>query len=81
MTIIKQGYTLVHQKTGLPVDDRELVTSSTSSDTWIVMGGSPPHKPSSTGRVWVQDLKRSDWNREFFPSVFNLEWRYDNEAI
>jgi hypothetical protein len=81
MTIIKQGYTLVHQKTGLPVADRELVTSSRADDTWIVMGGSPPHKPSSTGRVWVQDLKRSDWNREFFPSVFNLEWRYDNETI
>lgn len=32
-------------------------------------GGEPPHKPSSTGRVWTD-------HGEFYPSVFRLEWKH-----
>jgi hypothetical protein len=36
-----------------------------------VVGGSPPHKPGSTGRVWLE-FKRH--KQEVFPSVVNLQW-------
>ena len=40
-------------------------------------GGSPPHKPSSTGRVYVQ--RNGDKSqREYFPQVFHLIWRETN---
>ena len=34
----------------------------------VLRGGKPPHKPSSTGRVWTDA-------GEFFPSVFGLAWK------
>ena len=34
-----------------------------------------PHKPSSTGRVYVKLYGQSSWAREFFPSVIGGEWR------
>lgn len=40
-----------------------------------VTGGRPPHKVSSTGRVYVKPIGSTDI-REYFPSVFNLKWRY-----
>ena len=37
-----------------------------------LLGGTPPHKPSSTGRVYVRD---ADGNKcEYFPSMFGLKW-------
>ena len=39
---------------------------------FIIRGGQPPHKPSSTGRVY------GEWENgisgEYFPTVFNLKW-------
>jgi hypothetical protein len=34
----------------------------------VIVGGTPPHKPESTGRVYTAD------NRECFPSVFDMRW-------
>jgi hypothetical protein len=34
--------------------------------------GRPPHKPSSSGRIYV---KESGSDREYFPGVFNCTWR------
>ena len=47
-------------------------------EIWIVQPGigRPPHKPSSTGRIWVK-RKDEDWGQEFFPSVFNCKWEED----
>lgn len=42
-------------------------------DFYRVTGGRPPHKPGSTGRVYVDNCL-SDISREFFPGVFNLVW-------
>ena len=36
-----------------------------------------PHKPSSTGRVYVQAKDKAEGMREFFPGVFNLTWIED----
>lgn len=42
--------------------------------TYIVAQGigSRPHKPSSTGRIWVVTLDGD--SRQFFPGVFNCKW-------
>ena len=39
----------------------------------ILLGMAEPHKPSSTGRVYIQ-LDDSRASREFFPSVIGAEW-------
>jgi|TARA_R110001599_G_scaffold41104_1_gene124583 hypothetical protein len=72
MCITKKGWALVHKETGTGVTEKEIVVSK-DDVFWIVQGGTPPHKPSSTGRVWVA-TSGGEWNREFFPTVFNLEW-------
>ena len=46
-------------------------------DEWTLLGGRPPHKASSTGRVYVED---DDGTREFFPSVFDLKWFHKTEV-
>lgn len=38
----------------------------------ILNGGSAPHNPSSSGHVWVKTL--DGYSREYYPSVFDLEW-------
>jgi hypothetical protein len=37
-------------------------------------GGTPPHKPSSTGRVYGAWVSDPDFSREYFPQVFDLRW-------
>lgn len=39
---------------------------------WLAAGGTAPHKPSSTGRIWVN--KPGQPLTEFFPSVFDCAW-------
>ena len=59
-------WVLVHEETNEEVKAGASVTSF-RGEPYVVKGGTPPHKPSSTGRVWVNC-------GEFFPSVFNLKW-------
>lgn len=51
----------------------EVVT--TDGELWVVEHGVglPPHKPSSTGKIWVRHAG-SEMSREFFPGVFNCKW-------
>ena len=68
MNIAKNGWTL-RTKTGEPV------VIGASFDTHhgnplAVLGGTPPHKEGSTGRV-----HGDGW--EYYPSVFNLVWTKD----
>lgn len=56
---------LVHADSGKLVQVGDFINDMT------ILGGSAPHKPSSTGRILVQKGK---FKREFFPSVANLEW-------
>ena len=73
MSIVKQGWNLIHKETGEAVQAKELVRGR-HNEAWVVEGGTRPHKPSSTGRVWVRALDDTTWNREFFPQVFDMKW-------
>jgi hypothetical protein len=52
-------WVLVHEETNEEVEAGASVTSFRGEPD-VVKGGTPPHKPSSTGRVWVN-------GGEFFP--------------
>jgi len=69
MQIIKSDLkTLVNSETLEPVRVGDIVTDF-RGETCTISGGRAPHKPSSTGRVWV-----NEFSQEYFPGVFNLEW-------
>lgn len=55
------------------VESGDLVVDSHDM-IWDVTGGTPPHKPSSTGRVYVVSNNAHRHSRQFFPTVFDLEW-------
>ncbi len=62
---------LKHKKTGEQVQVGEVITDFRGED-WILTGGAAPHKSSSTGHVYVRN---ENWSsREFYPTVFGLEW-------
>ena len=60
---------------GLKVEVGSIQTSTRDGKTlkFKIQGGTPPHKPSSSGRIWVTDITNKH-NREFFPSVCGLKW-------
>lgn len=67
-------WVLVHEDTNEEVNAGDSVTSFRGEPA-VVKGGMPPHKPSSTGRVWVD-------GGEFFPSVFGLKWvKQESEVV
>lgn len=61
--ITSDGWILVHQETGKPATIGEKI------EDFTLKGGRPPHKPSSTGRVWVEE-----YAQEYFPIVVKLKW-------
>lgn len=65
--ISKNGWTLVHKATQRPVQHSE-PCASFRGDISIITGGEPPHKPSSTGRVFILG------GNEYYPGVFDLQW-------
>ena len=67
------NWELIDVNSGMPVPVGEILRTP-DGDEYELLGGRPPHDPSSTGRVYVRD--EEDWEREFFPSVFDCEWRY-----
>lgn len=50
----------------------DIVTSG--GETWTLTGARAPHKPSSTGRIYVKG-EGDGMTREFFPSVCGLAWK------
>ena len=66
--ITQDGWTLVHGRTGVPVQEGEVVRDFRGKAETI-KGGRPPHKPESTGHVWV-----GAYSQEYYPSVFDLRW-------
>jgi hypothetical protein len=46
----------------------------THKGKWITLrGGKPPHKPSSTGRIYATKAGKS-YTLELFPTVIGYEW-------
>lgn len=63
---------LVYEKTGDPVMAGDLV-SSQDGELFRLDFYREPHKPSSTGRVYVTPTA-GGCQREFFPSVVGAKW-------
>lgn len=63
----KQGWTLYHVGTDKVVHEGDELTDFRGAKD-ILIDGEPPHKPGSTGRVYVA-------GGSYYPSVFNLRWR------
>ena len=63
---------LVNVKTGAPVTKGDVATLR-DQPGWVISGGRAPHKPGSTGRVWVQD-PRTSAEQEYFPGVVDTQW-------
>jgi hypothetical protein len=75
MFISKQGWTLFNKANEKVVVD-ELIRDR-DGEAWVISGGAIPLHGASTGRVWVRSMDEDKMDREFFPSVFNLQWRKD----
>jgi len=59
---------------GEPVN-KNTVHRTFRGETWQVTGGRAPHKPSSQGKVWVEDW--AGFSMEYYPSVFNMTWEVE----
>ena len=59
--------------TGEPVRMGDVFWDSDGVE-WHVVGGRPPHKPSSTGRIYMREGSMSGRFGDFFPHVFGCEW-------
>lgn len=70
----KNGWTLVHEKTGEPVKIGETLADF-RGDKDTFQGGEPPRHEGSKGRVLVGPSKVES---EYYPSVFNLKWVKDS---
>lgn len=79
-TTTKDGYTLCFKETGEPVEQGRICPTS-DGDLYRITGGDPKvHNPASQGSVWCYEVDEdgeSDWQREYYPSVFNLVWVKD----
>lgn len=63
--------TLVHEGTKKPVTVGEVVTDF-QGDKATVVRGEAPRKEGSTGLVYVKQNGRES---QYFPNVFDLEWK------
>ena len=79
---IKQGNWALHYKDDVERHDEKAGQEVREGDDIVdfrgtpdvITGGTPPHKPSSTGRVTVAS------GGEFYPSVFGLRWVWLGET-
>ena len=64
---------LINASTRQPVKAGDIVRDF-RGERWILEGGRPPHKPSSSGFVWVRSMDGRGLSREFYPSVIGAKW-------
>jgi hypothetical protein len=69
--IQKDNWVLVHETSGMAVYIGEELTDFRGVKEYA-MGGEPPHKSSSTGRIFVGSNHCT-----YYPGVFNCKWVYD----
>ena len=65
---------LINTNTGQPVKTGDIVQDFRGT-RWVLEGGREPHKPSSTGFVWLRSIDGRGHSREFYPSVIGAAWR------
>ena len=63
---------LVSRETGEELNINDVVITG-RGDVFKIQGGRAPHKPSSTGRVYVTNVEE-DWKGEYFPTVIDACW-------
>lgn len=71
---------LINEETGVEIKRGDLIKSFRGED-YILTGFKEPHKPSSTGRVYVTPVS-GGLAREFFPSVIGakiIEHEFEGE--
>lgn len=64
---------LIHKKTGETVQRGDVVTLS-RGERVVIKGWCMPHKPSSTGRIYVREQGDLNDEREYFPDIAGCEW-------
>ena len=64
---------LINTTTRQPINTGAIVQDFHGT-RWVLEGGRPPHKPSSTGFVWVRSVDGRGLSREFYPSVIGAQW-------
>ena len=72
--ITRTVWTLVYADTGKPVV-KGTILPNFRGEAFAIVGGKPPHKPSSTGSVISKAPNPPEFEAERYPSVFGLEWR------
>lgn len=75
--ITSGGFLLIDVNYGDPIKLGKEYPAGNSGDMWQIMGGAHPHKPSSTGRVWVQrrsTIGQIPEHMTYFPTVFDMVW-------
>ena len=70
MELRHNNFYLAHAN-GASVQQGETVISFRNKQ-YTFTGGASPHKPSSSGRVYVEDSEGNTY--EYFPHVFDLAW-------
>jgi hypothetical protein len=63
---------LIYSKSGKPVQVGDVV--HVKRKPYTIQSITPPHKPSSTGRVWCISMCDNRYSLEWFPGVINAEW-------
>ena len=64
---------LVSTVTGYPVEEGHIVHNS-HGVAYRVLHFREPHKPSSSGKIYVETLDADPWRGEYYVGCFGLEW-------
>lgn len=63
---------LYDTKTNRPLNEGDRVTTF-RGERVTLRGGHPPHKPESSGRIYVSENGRDEFT--YYPGVIDAEWR------
>jgi hypothetical protein len=72
MNITKDGWLLRRRAGGQPINQGDVLVDF-RGEHWIVQGGTPPHRPGTTGKIRVSP-QGGEGECEFYASVFDCEW-------
>lgn len=67
------GWKLVTEG-GLQCKIGDTVRFVSDDETATLEGGMPPHRPGSSGKIYVTERHDVNMQREYYPSVCGLKW-------